>query len=753
MKIYRNNVSAALLYSIKINFKKALILSSISLLTYSASAQHRLYNIEDEGLSAAVTTEGIQSLQTTTGTPFYLPFAMFTSLEDCIQNGETRVSPLPDRGVEFIRQLVNTKTNASCILIEIFTAKKGGIHCEIEIKGEGLPWSTVIKTNVLYRPDAATRVWAPWSDPRVSEKSFPGEDIDKTDRVTLGQNWVDPFLSRPFFDDTLYYGAPYFKYGAPDIGSMPFKRNLFCIPMVTILERKEDIGLSVVLNPNDDIMDLTMKVQPNGSLSFNRLFNRISNKNTLKFSLDVVSHEADWRGGIRWMSNNYPAFFEPVNPKADHIAGTGAYSVSHVKFDVNKMKRMAFTTNWRASYDFPYMGMFIPPVSKNKKWKSFGKYPMSIAEMQNYAQEIKDMGFHVLSYFNVTEFGAGIQYPLPVQSRKYGKGAWKDANLFLSLKLKDAILPVPDRIETVGIKHYPKIVPGGYYFTWGDAIAMDCGETVYKNFLVNQAREYMQQIPASDGICIDRMDWLRMYNEDRDDGISWYMDRPVRSLNTSWKSLMNDICPLMHRNDKVIFVNNHTKRIDLLKDVDGIFDEFTYAGTALNLTALLTTNKTAFGWTKDSNSIMSEGVDRFFQKYLYLGVYPMAPFPGNDHSIMPSQWVDEQYMDYGPLLAVMKGKKWVLNPHCVEANESMAKVNLFKVPDGWVIPVVLGKKEKVTVTVRNVSGIEKVVCYAIYPGSDKKVRLESRFSNGLLQIEIPLVRGCGMIKIEKPKII
>lgn len=735
------------------NLIKVLFINSFMLMSFFVFAQHQLFNLENEDLSAAVTTGGIQSLTKIKSVPYYLPFSMFTSLNGCEQVGEVTVNPIPGRGIEFKRHLVHTDTKASCVLTERYSTGEESIHCEIEIQGDGSPWSTSIKTNILYRPDATTRIWMPWSDPRISTRSFPHEEIDQTEQITADQNWVDPFLTRSFFDDTLYYGAPYFKYETPDIGSSPFGRNLFCIPMVTIIEKKEDIGISVILNPDDDIMDLTMQVQSNGSLSFNRLFNRISDKHTLRFSMDVITHEAGWRGGMRWAANHYRAFFNPVNPEADRIAGTGAYSVSNESFDINKMKRMAFTTNWRASYDFPYMGMFIPPVAKKRRWESFGKYPVSIAEMQDYAQEMKNMGFHVLSYFNVTEFGAGIQYPLPESPKKYGKDTWKDANQYLSLKLKDAILRVPDRIEPAGTKRFPKIKPGGFYFTWGDAVAMDCGEPVYKKFLIDQAKEHIRQIPASDGICIDRMDWLRMYNEDRDDGISWYLDRPVRSLNTSWRSLMKEIGALMHENNKSIFVNNLTKRIDLLKEIDGIFDEFTYAGTALNLTAFLTVNKTAFGWTKDINSIKSEGADRFFQKYLYLGVYPMAPFPGNDHSIMPDPWVDQQYEDYGPLLAMMKGKKWVLDPHCVEVYEGEAKVNLFKVPDGWILPVVLGKKEKVTITARNVLGPEKITCYAVYPGSVEKIPLKHRLVNGSVEIEVPLQRGCGMVKIERSETI
>ncbi len=30
--------------------------------------------------------------------------------------------------------------------------------------------------------------------------------------------------------------------------------------------------------------------------------------------------------------------------------------------DVETLNKMAFVFNWKASFDFPYMGMFLPPV-------------------------------------------------------------------------------------------------------------------------------------------------------------------------------------------------------------------------------------------------------------------------------------------------------------------------------------------------------------------------------------------------------
>lgn len=734
------------LYATK-NIGFSLLFIAIVILVLSCENNKR--KIKSGNLEAEITSEGIQSIISLNDTNVKWPVKIFTTLDGCEIVNEVKSLRLPGDGIEYIRLLRNKNTGLSCTLIERFIPAEEGFRCEIEVSGSGEPWTTTISTVISYKPGVSSRIWAPWGDPRISKESFPENGIFESEKITPEQNWTDPLLPRKFFNDTLYYGATYFQYDKPGIGFIPFQWDLFCIPMVSIIETNIDKGISVILNPDEDILDLTMKVQDDGNISFNRLFNRISSKNTLKFSYDIVTHEADWRGGLRWMSRNYPEYFDPANPSADAMAGTGGYSDSDVDFDVQKMKKMAFSVNWRASFDFPFMGMFIPPVMGKETWLRFGGSPTSVELMQGYAEKMKKQGFYVLSYFNVTEFGAKMKYPLEPVKISNESDLWKSANDFLSVKLKDALLLVPDKVPQDKLGFYAKTRSGGAYFTWEDGLIMDCGEPAYRNFLLDQAQRHIQLIPSSYGICIDRLDWLRMYNEEKDDGISWYIDRPARSLITSWKGLMKDLGPLMHKNNKVIFVNNHDKRIDFLKNTDGIFDEFTYAGVPLNLTALLCINKPALGWTADNAPIKSEGSDNFFQKYLYMGVYPMAPFPGNDHSIRPDDWTDKQYLDYGPLLSLMRGKKWVLEPHCVDVVNNQAKVNLFKVPDGYVIPVVFGQSAKVvTVNVRNVSGIGEVACNAIYPGKEEIVSLKSTTGSGYLQIEVPLIRGCAMVKIE-----
>jgi hypothetical protein len=71
---------------------------------------------------------------------------------------------------------------------------------------------------------------------------------------------------------------------------------------------------------------------------------------------------------------------------------------------------------------FPYMGNFIPPVkSMDEKWTRSCAEPAppgkgtetSCRQLNDYAKYMKGNGFHVLSYFNVTEYGKNMPRPVP----------------------------------------------------------------------------------------------------------------------------------------------------------------------------------------------------------------------------------------------------------------------------------------------------------------------------------------------------
>jgi hypothetical protein len=712
--------------------------------------QDTAFILKSKALTLELNRQGKVTGITYNRTGTHKPVIAYTSIESFASTNDIAILAKDKKSVRFEHILHSDSLQQSCTLVEIFSSTVNSIRWEIEITGAGAAFSAPIKTVVQYPADKASRFWTSWGAPQFDSANCDAEllaALSPYKNATGHKGWMDPLMPVPFSNQTFYYGAPPFEYTDPKVGFIPSQGNLFAIPFASVFEQQQDIGLSVFLSPEDDIVNLLIKTGTDGTIVFERLFNKVSAGKKIKFSADLVAHESDWRSALSWFAARYPGYVNPKHPEVAALGGTAAYSNFFDDFDAVKMKRMAFTVNWQASFDFPYMGMFLPPVKRDELWTRLGGGTISIQQMDNYAKRMKQKGFYVLSYFNVTEFGSWFKYPCNVSAVTDTNLLWKDCSNFLCTNFPKALLKVPDKVNVTNALD-DKTVHGGPWYSWKDAVATDCGDSAYQQFLLTQAQRHINEIPNSFGICIDRLDWLRFFNENADDGITLFDGKPARSLVNSWKGLMGKLGPLMHNAGKSILVNNHYKRIDLLQQADGILDEFTNATAPLNLTAFLTLNKPALGWTPGKEVIETAGGDNFFQKYLYLGVFPMCPFPGNDHALQPDSMVDQLYLDYGPLMNQLKEKQWVLQPGIVAVKNDKAKVNIFKTNEGYTIPVVYGDGNIVTVVLKDAAFAKDNFTYKVFlPGRRDAVHVKARRIGDAVEINVPLVRGAAMVTV------
>ena len=117
------------------------------------------------------------------------------------------------------------------------------------------------------------------------------------------------------------------------------------------------------------------------------------------------------------------------------------------------------------------------------------------------------------------------------------------------------------------------------------------------------------------------MDWLAVYNPNRDDGLSWIDGRPARSLLISWKQTLRKLAPILHQAGKFVYANTIVTRIDSCECLDGFYNENGDYPCSLNLCAFLAVHKPAIGWTRDINTLRPDP-DALFQRHLHLGVFP-----------------------------------------------------------------------------------------------------------------------------------
>ncbi len=610
-----------------------------------------------------------------------------------------------------------------CIVINSVTKKKFGLQWDIEIRGNGSPWTVPVETVLQWDKNDSTQFWTTW--PNNQEKPFAPE-------------WQDPFETSPLQNLSLLYG-----------GESHWSANAFSLPIATSFIKENNLGLSFVQSLEDTILGLEMRTSAAGSIAYRHINHRISTENTIHIRHSIVLHEADWRAGMQWMFENHTAYFLPSQPLAHTIAGGGAYSSYEGELDTAMYKSMSFSVNWKASLDFPYMGMFIPPVKNDTEtWVKYkqrgitiGDGLASIKRLNSYSGHFNKMGFYTLSYFNVTEFGNAIEYPYKrVESRD--ENLWKNANDFLYNKL------------STGILRPPAIMPDWderpIFSNWENCVAMDPGDSTYQSFLLEQAKLHLEKIPASSGICIDRMDWLRYYNGYGDDGVSFVQQNKTRSLLLSWNDLMAKLGPLMHQNGKVIFCNPIYRRMDLMKEMDGFYDEYGNFPHSLNLCAQMAMFKPIIAWTTGKADFKPDP-DAYFQHHLYMGAFLTVPFPGNDHTINPDSSIEKFYLDYGPMFNAIKGRHWILAPHLITVKDRNARANIFKVNDKVLIPVVHGKGSAAKLIVRlpyNLLGKETILVKVLYPGRSEWKKIAAKKYKEEMELDISLLKGCALISLE-----
>jgi len=637
---------------------------------------------------------------------------------------EVKISQPDKNTIERFRTIEHYQDK--CQVREKITTTDYGLHWQVEITGNANLWSAPIDAAIEWEKPAGINFWTTWADNQTVEN--PTE-------------WLDPFVSAPLANLNLKYGGNYFD------------RNAFVIPIATSFLPGNAIAVSFTESPADTIPEMYLTTTKTGEIAYKHINQRIGVERTIRFNFDLVVHESDWRAGLGWMRNRYKEFFEPVNPLVNKVAGCASYSSYEGKLDIAKYRKMAYSVNWKASLDFPFMGMFIPPVvSDTETWVKYKQFGVTVGDglgsvqrLRDYSDNFSKSGFYTLSYFNITEAGNNIKYPIPARKAKDDKDLWKDANDFIYYQMRSGLL------------HAAEILPDWderpIYSNWENSVAMDPGDETYQKFFLDQAQRHIDKIPATSGICIDRLDWLSFYNGKADDKVSLYNGKKVRSLVMSWYSAMDKLGPLMHKANKVIFCNPLYKRIDLFKHIDGFYDEYGNYPASLSLSAQLALNKPLMSWTTGKTDFLPNP-DSYFQHHLYLGAFLTAPFPGNDHTILPDEDTEKLYLEYGFLLNMLRDKEWVLEPNIIKVNDQNALANIFKTGEGYVVPVVLAKEKEgiVKVTIKKTSEMaswKTVKANFIQPGQQKFTKLKVKFQKEYCILEVPVHKGCAMLMLSK----
>ena len=234
-----------------------------------------------------------------------------TSLAGCTQADAVKEEKLSNGAIQFTRTFKDSASGRSLTAVDRFSPAGDSVRWEIVIVSDGSPWTTDIVTELQYPATVATRFWTAWADPVWSTSHNPRAP-EQTERTG---EWRDPLVLRPLID------------AAWDYGGYDTTPDHIVLPLSTVAEPSNDSALSLVFSPEDIILcGSRLTTTPSGSVKFSRANYRLGGGKPVRFEMDLIAHEADWRGGLRWMTARYSDFFEPPSPKADEMAGCAAYS-------------------------------------------------------------------------------------------------------------------------------------------------------------------------------------------------------------------------------------------------------------------------------------------------------------------------------------------------------------------------------------------------------------------------------------------
>jgi hypothetical protein len=741
--------------------------SSIPVSSYNISSVDKQTTISIDSISGDLST--ISSLTST----LTLSSQSGSFLSSCTLNpATTSVEPFSN-SISVTRYFFCNSFNANVTLIDTYSPDNTSIiwtsSYSVTESNPSTPFTlpfgvSFLSPSIFENSTSTLSFWTTWT--RGCVNNGPGMCFSSGP-------WSNPFLPTPLpvVSNLLFkLGDP--LYDASILGTFGSKiDDTITIPLVTLMSMNENFGATILLSPSDSLLQVLLQVNIS-EIRFIRLLRRFSTNIPINVTMHIRAHAADWRPSLELLLNTYPTFVLPHAINASNFDGLGGYSW---KAPVNSTyaAEVGFKTNWELSGTFmPYDGLFAPYT---EEWLNLGpinaglpQYNVTYGLISDFDQSVQDVGLNSLSYFDVGNFGVSIDTSKNWPNETCGMRpngmpapcpTPQGSNSFLQYYLSNSLLNNGWRLGTGFVSNAIS--------DWVGTTLMDPSEPFFEDLLVEQLERRMSLlVPSAQGIAIDRYDYTGFYSYKRDDTISWIPQPgggygPAQSFLQSHIHTYSRLAAVLRAASptKVMFGNCNTLcRIDLAGIFDGGFNE----GAALNAVAWTGLRRPTILWTYALDSLTQNELDAYFQQHILMRVFPMAPMPGNDHSINPSSTLIQQaYNDYSSLFFALRGCEWALsisNPITIVSPVVSTLIsNLFRAthaePGALLAVFMLGEINLINITVKiaiSESGTANSFnAYGLVPGSSSNWISLGQFSvqNGIVLVTVPVLRGCSIVRL------
>ena len=242
--------------------KKVKILFLMQLICSSLFAQNvgnkTTYEIKSKGIILQLSETGSITGLLLEGSKINWVSSDVTLLKGMQTQGEvTLTQPKSTNAFIFTRTVVDS-VGHSCVVTDIYTPDNGSIRWDITITSNDAPWSTSIITQMRCAQPEEKLFWTVWGSP-----DFSGTELNpklkamvQNSKESIPGSWSDPLTPVGFVNHIWQYGNTK--------QAVPVDNDFISLPLFTLLSPSTDNGLSLVLSPQDTLLDMELSVSQSG---------------------------------------------------------------------------------------------------------------------------------------------------------------------------------------------------------------------------------------------------------------------------------------------------------------------------------------------------------------------------------------------------------------------------------------------------------------------------------------------------------
>ena len=536
------------------------------------------------------------------------------------------------------------------------------------------------------------------------------------DRRCVGISWRFAIAGRdyePFFSGSFLApewpasGSPWYSYLTERE-----EAHQLNIPFWSIYSPGRDVGVTFATDLEVPILPFGVRVEQlveEIDLTVTRPEIRLEPHGSNSVTVYVALHEGDWRSALSWLRDRWPEqfFVAPYVEKYQNQIYSGTSTTTDWRFGhssnlarllAERLPRDSGTVDYRI---FPWWGLHFPYeepflISMDTKWhywKQHTEVPGHPGVEADYRQ--------IVSFLKSIEMTDQLQAQIRQESGGVAPDYW-DYETFTQDLVRKKVQERAKRgiksIQYIDVAEVWKpwareklkdslFLPGS--FAVGGAIgqlestvAIALPGSSWEQSLLDQIRSVMKNYPQMTGVFLDQV-YYAMNDRVHDDGVSISPDgKPFARQHRALAQGMRKMKDMLAAQNKIVITNQAWHSIEVGSVADLMLVEGggkSYLRLMQSLANFGIGNRLAF----DQVPFENEAQDCL----CYGWTMNLWTDPGDYQS--DSQFTRLRFCrSYYPLFELLKGRTWVLEPHCLALPDGL-NGNLFRRPDGGFVAVVV----------------------------------------------------------------